>query len=212
MRTNINVRSTRASAMLKATFKNMLSVALPGALLSAGGFYGALALYLFVVWANSVAVDFLLLSRWPALYALRESECRPSVKDYALLVAFCLPAGLTHGDWGVLPYLGATVAQFGYLVVLAAFAANPWASKRTLVFTGQAVISTGIYSYCRHPIYLGNCFVAVGSALMLQSWFGLAVLAAVTFINVHRAMVEDLLLRQRLPGYRAYAARVRRLM
>ena len=44
---------------------------------------------------------------------------------------------------------------------------------------GQTVISTGPYSYVRHPMYTGGILFFLGTSLLLGSWFG--VLCALAF-------------------------------
>jgi protein-S-isoprenylcysteine O-methyltransferase Ste14 len=58
-------------------------------------------------------------------------------------------------------------------------------------------------------LYAGGILYTVGLCFWLQSW--LAVLASVVPLAalVCRIAIEEPLLRERLPGYRAYAERVR---
>lgn len=75
---------------------------------------------------------------------------------------------------------------------------------------GQRVIDTGVYALIRHPIYLGNLLLVGGAALWLGSTaaalLGLAVILAFT---IGRIRIEEAHLRAKLPGYNAYAERVR---
>ena len=61
------------------------------------------------------------------------------------------------------------------------------------------VISSGPYAWVRHPMYSGVMLFFVGVALLLGSWWGLAV----------RTHIEERALLADLPGYADYAARVR---
>ena len=50
--------------------------------------------------------------------------------------------------------------------------APPGASTRSLRAPSASRLNvTGMYSLCRHPVYLGNLFVLMGFALALKSWW-----------------------------------------
>ncbi len=76
---------------------------------------------------------------------------------------------------------------------------------------GQLVTS-GVYSLVRHPIYsgllvLGLGLIAIGASLLhLLAWI------ALLSIFMAKARFEDLMLLGQYPGYRDYAARVGRLV
>ncbi|UCG01869.1 MAG: isoprenylcysteine carboxylmethyltransferase family protein [Candidatus Heimdallarchaeota archaeon] len=86
---------------------------------------------------------------------------------------------------------------------------NAYASKRIGVDEGQKVITTGPYSYVRHPMYIGFiimtiCFpVALGSFLALPSAVLVVILIAV------RATYEEKTLIKELEGYKEYTEKVR---
>ncbi|TPI83412.1 isoprenylcysteine carboxylmethyltransferase family protein [Mesorhizobium sp. B2-8-9] len=74
---------------------------------------------------------------------------------------------------------------------------------------GQKVITTGPYSYVRHPMYAGAILYFAGTALLLGSWWGLAsVLVFIVLLGI-RTFIEEKTLRTGLQGYDVYAARVR---
>ncbi|KAA3449412.1 isoprenylcysteine carboxyl methyltransferase [Mesorhizobium sp. SARCC-RB16n] len=74
---------------------------------------------------------------------------------------------------------------------------------------GQRVITTGPYSYVRHPMYAGAILFFAGTALLLGSWWGLlSVLVFVVLLGI-RTFIEEKTLRAGLRGYDDYAAQVR---
>ena len=78
---------------------------------------------------------------------------------------------------------------------------------------GQAVVSSGPYAVVRHPMYAYALLLIVGTPLLLGSQWGLLGLVAIVPLLAARALGEEALLREGLPGYADYAARVRyRLM
>ena len=65
---------------------------------------------------------------------------------------------------------------------------------------GQPLVTDGIYSRLRHPSELGALCLAFGGALVLSSWAGALVCAAVlTPLIIWRSRLEDALLLQRYP-------------
>ena len=73
---------------------------------------------------------------------------------------------------------------------------------------GQTVVSSGPYRYVRHPMYAGVIPLVVGTTFLLGSWYGLLGLILVVGI-AFRAVREERVLRQELPGYDTYMARVK---
>ena len=73
----------------------------------------------------------------------------------------------------------------------------------------QHVISTGVYGFVRHPLYLGAGLYVIGGALLMGSLFGM--LAGVLFTSVlaARSVGEEQMLREQLDGYEEYTKRVR---
>jgi protein-S-isoprenylcysteine O-methyltransferase Ste14 len=74
---------------------------------------------------------------------------------------------------------------------------------------GHHVISTGPYALVRHPMYSGATLYFLGTALLLGSWFGVAISPLFTVLFAIRALIEERTLIAGLEGYADYAARVR---
>ncbi|MDA9448216.1 MULTISPECIES: methyltransferase family protein [Bradyrhizobium] len=77
----------------------------------------------------------------------------------------------------------------------------------------QRVISSGPYAHVRHPMYSGMVLFFAGVPLLLGSWWGLVMVPLLVLLFAIRIGIEERTLREGLPGYADYAARVRyRLM
>jgi protein-S-isoprenylcysteine O-methyltransferase Ste14 len=74
---------------------------------------------------------------------------------------------------------------------------------------GHQVVSTGPYRYVRHPMYVGLICMGLGAPLLLGSWWAFLVGVLTTVAAVWRTSREDQTLKAELPGYAAYAQRVR---
>jgi protein-S-isoprenylcysteine O-methyltransferase Ste14 len=117
--------------------------------------------------------------------------------------------------WTTLPV---SVQVVGALVLLLSI----WICYRTLLENsfaapvvkiqenrGQKVITTGPYSYVRHPMYAGAILFFAGTALLLGSWWGLAAVLVFVVLLVARIQIEEKALRTGLQGYDDYASHVR---
>ncbi len=131
-----------------------------------------------------------------------------------LLVALVLLPG--GDDWTTPGFLKAvaTVFFFGGLALIAIAALNLGrALTPTPVPTKAGELKTsGLYGIVRHPIYTGVLAVVVGMTLGSGSFIKLAV-AAATFVFFDRKSAwEEGQLRDRYPGYAAYASSTPKLI
>jgi protein-S-isoprenylcysteine O-methyltransferase Ste14 len=127
-------------------------------------------------------------------------------------------AGLDAVRWRVLPPPAPLVAGLGLLLFALgwslkslALRANAFAVAvvRLQRERAHAVADSGVYGVVRHPFYAADPLIFVGLGLWLESYA--AALAAVVpvVLMVIRLRLEERLLWRELPGYAAYAERVR---
>jgi protein-S-isoprenylcysteine O-methyltransferase Ste14 len=92
-----------------------------------------------------------------------------------------------------------------------AFTDNTFASPLVRIQTErkQEVVSTGVYGFVRHPVYLGATLMFVGGPLLLGSAWGLLVGASLVLLIMFRIGGEEKLLASQLEGYQAYREKVR---
>ena len=110
--------------------------------------------------------------------------------------------------------IGAAVFTAGLLIAVLGRLqlGDNWSDiENAQVLTRQAVVDTGIYRYVRHPIYGGDVLLLLGFQLCVNSWLVLGVVAMIPYV-VWRAVREEAMLAQSLPGYRAYCTRTRRFV
>jgi protein-S-isoprenylcysteine O-methyltransferase Ste14 len=74
---------------------------------------------------------------------------------------------------------------------------------------GHVVVDSGPYAWVRHPMYSGAIVFFVGAALLLGSWWGVAMSLLFVVLFAIRAGIEERTLTAGLPDYADYAARVR---
>jgi len=96
------------------------------------------------------------------------------------------------------------VILFGYLFIMAVFRQNSYASRIVEIDANQTVITTGLYSVVRHPMYVGVLMMYIPSPLALGSYWGLVPMAAIPLALILRIKNEEKVLREGLPGYIEY--------
>jgi protein-S-isoprenylcysteine O-methyltransferase Ste14 len=72
----------------------------------------------------------------------------------------------------------------------------------------QRVISTGVYGFVRHPLYLGCVLMMFGAPLLLGSISGLIISVIAVVVLVIRIMGEEKMLVNELEGYEDYKKKV----
>jgi len=187
----------------------------------AGRWVPAFLAYIAMLWFVPGAIYTVLLRRSPELVAERMKP--PSDRDRAsrrialpLALVHLLMAGLdARFGWSVVP---AAVQAAGLLTTVGSLVlvgwtlwSNPYASTavRIQAERGQTVVTAGPYGYVRHPMYLAVLLFVLGSGPALGSWWSMLPLMPVLVVFVRRTLFEDRMLREELPGYAAYAEKVR---
>jgi protein-S-isoprenylcysteine O-methyltransferase Ste14 len=108
---------------------------------------------------------------------------------------------------------GDLLVAVGLGIALLAVVQNSYAAANVTVEAGQKTVSTGLYGFVRHPMYLGNLVMMVGIPLALGSYWGLLILVPGVFVLAVRIVDEEKMLEQELDVYGDYARKVRyRLM
>jgi protein-S-isoprenylcysteine O-methyltransferase Ste14 len=110
--------------------------------------------------------------------------------------------------------VGVIIFTLGLLVAVLSriHLGNNWSDIETgQVLREQAVVNKGVYAYVRHPIYVGDLLLLLGLELSLNSWLVLAV-AVLAPIVLWKAVREEKMLVNDLPGYRVYCSQTKRFI
>ena len=107
--------------------------------------------------------------------------------------------------------VGDALLALSWFFLLRAFADNPYGSALVRVQRerGHRVITTGVYGWVRHPMYLGATLMFVGAPLVAGSASSLVVGLALVVLLAVRSLDEEALLTRELTGYEEYRRRVR---
>jgi protein-S-isoprenylcysteine O-methyltransferase Ste14 len=183
--------------------------------------------YLVLMFGFTIAISIWLMRFNPDLLAERLSGIgRPDQKSWdkaflaVLAVAFFgwfafMAVDAVRFSWSNVPRwlrcIGVLLLMASFYLFYLVFRENSYLSPAVRVQTerGHTVISTGPYSYIRHPMYSGFVLFAVGTTLLLGSAYGLFGAALLIVMVAWRAVQEERLLERELKGYGAYKKRVR---
>lgn len=106
----------------------------------------------------------------------------------------------------------------GAALLIASFGGTSWVYRENSFASpvvriqqerGQNVVSTGPYALVRHPMYAFALLIFVGAPLLAGSWWAIAFAPVAALAFALRALGEERMLKTELPGYEAYARRVR---
>jgi protein-S-isoprenylcysteine O-methyltransferase Ste14 len=104
--------------------------------------------------------------------------------------------------------VGDVLVAIGLGIAMLTTIQNGYASANITVESGQQLVSTGMYSVVRHPMYFGNVVLMIGIPLALGSYWGLLFVVPGLAVLSVRILDEEKLLTQQLAGYHDYAERV----
>ena len=183
--------------------------------------------YLVLLFSFTIGISVWLLRFNPDLLSERMSGIgRPGQKTWdKVFLAFLLPIfflwyvvmalDAVRYHWSEIPdwlqWIGAGVLLASFYIFYLTFRENTYLSPVVRIQTdrGQTVVSTGPYRYVRPPMYAGFILFAVGTAFLLGSAYGLIGALVLTALIAWRAVREENVLMNELPGYGEYMTRVK---
>ena len=106
---------------------------------------------------------------------------------------------------------GAVILLCSFYLLFLTFRENSYLSPvvRIQEDRGQTVISTGLYHYVRHPMYMAITIFMIGTSLLLGSLYGIIFGIIYAIILARRAVLEERMLRSELSGYSTYMTEVK---
>jgi protein-S-isoprenylcysteine O-methyltransferase Ste14 len=106
---------------------------------------------------------------------------------------------------------GGIALLFSAYFICRALADNSFASPLIRIQTERqhTVVSTGVYGFVRHPMYLGALLLFLGTPLLLGSLYGTLMDLVLIFLLVLRTLDEEELLVNELEGYAEYKKKVK---
>jgi protein-S-isoprenylcysteine O-methyltransferase Ste14 len=137
-----------------------------------------------------------------------------SVTSIGFIAMLVVPALDYRLHWSMMVSLyisavGVVLIAIGFFLIFLVFKENTFTSATIEIASEQKVISTGLYSLVRHPMYMGALVMFIGMILALGSWWGLFVFAIMMPALIWRLFDEEKFLSKNLPGYAEYQKKVK---
>ncbi len=136
-----------------------------------------------------------------------------NVSLFYLLLVLVMPGLDFRFGWSNAPVWVVLAADavflVGYGVTLLVFSQNRYAARTVEVEAGQQVITTGLYAFVRHPMYLGVILMYVSMPLALGSYWTVLPALLIIPILVARIRSEEAVLTSELKGYPEYMQQTR---
>ena len=110
-----------------------------------------------------------------------------------------------------LKYVGGVLLLLSSFFLFRAFADNTFLSPLVRVQRerNQQLVTTGVYAFVRHPMYLGALLMFLGAPLLMGSYVGVGVGLLMIVLMAVRAVGEEKMLLQEFADYAAYKRKVR---
>ncbi len=129
------------------------------------------------------------------------------------LLAFIIPGFDKRWGWSNVPFVVVLIADLllvlSYAFIVRVFKENIYASRIIEVDQEQKVISSGLYSVIRHPMYTGVAIMYSVSPIALGSWWALIPGLVIIPVLVVSLLNEEEVLSRDLPGYIEYIHKVK---
>ena len=129
------------------------------------------------------------------------------------VIAFFIPGLDRRYGWSHVPFelviFADLVFLLGYYLTFMVFKQNSYAGRTVEIFKGQKLVSTGLYSIVRHPMYSAQLLIYLSCPIALGSYVAFPFFLAMPVILVYRLLNEEKVLLRGLPGYAAYQKKVR---
>ncbi len=215
-----STKFNRPKAVIICTLICAISAALTLAL--AGTIHLPFFWAVFVIQAIVSAASIYLLEP-----ALLNERMRPQGKDedrfgrlivtILYLTSVIIPA-LDVGRLHIADTVPLIVQIIGVVLNIIGWAGIVWAMRINMYFSSairlqpdrnQQVITTGPYRVIRHPGYAFASLGFLGQTMMFGSWLGFIPTILLIIDFIYRSFLEEKILVDGLPGYKAYMARVK---
>ena len=144
----------------------------------------------------------------------KEQKIIVLISNIVLLIILLLPGFDRRWNWSSVPtwlvIVSDVIFALGYMLFFRVVKENSFASVTVQVEQKvQKVITTGPYSYVRHPMYTSILLMFGIMPLALGSYWGLILLPLLILMLAFRIQDEEKMLCEELEGYKDYIQRTK---
>jgi protein-S-isoprenylcysteine O-methyltransferase Ste14 len=186
--------------------------------------------WIFSLWFDAMVLSNMIYLYWkdPALLAERSkapgSDNQKQWDKYLITVIYVwaiawiiiMPLDAKRFGWSPmfpvwLKVLGGVALLPALYLIYQATVENTFLSTLVRIQTErkQHVISTGVYGFVRHPLYLGCLLMVLGASLLLGSLYGFIFGCIGLILVMGRIIGEEKMLANELEGYEEYQKKVK---
>jgi protein-S-isoprenylcysteine O-methyltransferase Ste14 len=172
----------------------------------------------FFIWSNILTFYFLfknpeLIERRTQIEQQHQQQIIQSINALMFIALIVIPGldfryNLTSVPFWLVfsSYLFITL---GFLIVFFVFKQNSFLASNIKVYESQTVVTTGLYSFVRHPMYSGTYLIILFTPFALGSYLALIPAVVIGVLIVFRTLNEEKILLKELDGYKDYCDKVR---
>ena len=212
-------------------FSSIITILIfPAVILFLSGNWLWLEGWIFSLWFDAMVLSNMIYLYWkdPALLAERSkapgSDNQKKWDKYlltgiyfmAIVWFIIMPLDAKRFGWSPLfpvwvKVLGGVALVPALYLIYQATVENTYLSTLVRIQTdrNQHVISTGVYGFVRHPLYLGCLLMTLGAPLLLGSLYGFIAGFIGVIVVVGRIIGEENMLVNELEGYKEYKKKVK---
>ncbi len=172
----------------------------------------------FFIWTNILTFYFLLktpelIERRTQTEKEKKQQIIQSINGLMFIALLIIPGldfrfNLTFVPlWIVIP--STFLVSLGFLIVFFVFKQNSFLASNIKTYENQKVITSGLYSVVRHPMYSGAYLIILFTPLSLGSYLALIPSIVIGILIVFRTLNEEKVLLRDLNGYQDYCEKVR---
>ena len=177
-------------------------------------YFGVLIIPMLFVFIYFLKIDPRFLERRSkGAEKVREQKLIQMINLPVFIAAFIIPGLDRRFGWSDIPVeviiITDIVIFLGYLIIFRVFRENSYASRIIEIDKEQKVISTGPYSFVRHPMYLGVLIMYLPTPLALGSYWGLIPMGLLPLTLILRILNEEKVLSGNLEGYKDYCLKTK---
>ena len=224
-------KATTTMTVGRLIFSSIMTVLFfPAVILFLSGDWLWLEGWIFSLWLDAMVFSNMLYLylKDPALLAERSkapgSDNQKQWDKYLIIVIYLwaliwliiMPLDAKRFGWSPLfpvwlKVLGGVALVPALYLIYQATVENTYLSTLVRIQTdrNQHVISTGVYSFVRHPLYLGCLLMTLGAPLLLGSLYGFIIGCIGVFVVAGRIIGEENMLVNELEGYAEYKKKVK---